>query len=234
MVITIMCLIFTGLGSLNLIGTVLALAHNVPTLEAYVFYGGDMRVTLGVQVLVYAYCLVSDILGVCGVMQNNKCLLLPFIIKLALQILGFFGYIVFFVVKGSNVGDSIHREVENHELRHAAGTVSAIFFFLLIVPLIIAIGITTYFLVIVARYYSELSSGVISGQREGIVLQPLSPQPTAPNAGVATVYVPPGGQVYVPPGGQNVSYGYQQQQPPAYQQQGYGYPATDPGMKQPV
>ena len=27
---------------------------------------------------------------------------------------------------------------------------------------------------------------------------------------------------------------YQEQQPPAYQQQGYGYPPTDPGMKQPV
>ena len=43
----------------------------------------------------------------------------------------------------------------------------------------------------------------------------------AANSGVATVYVPPGGQ--------NPPYGYQQQ-PPAYQQQ----PASNPGMKYPV
>ena len=108
-------------------------------------------------------------------------------------------------------GAVITATTQNHEnVQHVAGSLAAIYFFLLLVPLLIGIGISIYFLTIVVKYYKELSSGVIAGQREGIVLQPYSSQPMQPNTGVATVYVPPGSQVY--------------QQPPAY----------NPGMKQPV
>ena len=226
-VIAIICLVFTGLGALNLISAIGGFLHNTVTADANLLYGGNMGLALGTQILIYTLFLLSDGLCLVGALKNNKCLLWPFFIKMTLQILGLLGLAIFFVVQGAKAGNYISGEINDQDVRHATISFGALFFFLLLIPLLITISISIYFLVIVVKFYSELSSGVGFGQTEGIVLQPYSSQPTGPNTGVATVYVPPGGQ--------NVSYGnQQQQQPPAYQQQGYGYPANNPGMKQPV
>ena len=79
---------------------------------------------------------------------------------------------------------------------------AAIFFYILIIPLLIALGITIYFLTITIKFYHELSSGVVGGRTEGVVLQPYA-APTQFQAGTGP------STVYVPSGAQNVTYAYQ-------------------------
>ena len=221
-VISILCLIFTALGALNLISTIGAfLAGTTSTTDAKLFFNGDVNVSLAVQILIYVFCIVSEILCFVGAMKNNKCLLVPFIIQKSLTILALAAIAILFIFWGSVAGQALVETTDDRDVRTVFGTLGAFMFFLLLIPIFIGIGISIYFLVIVVKYFQEISSGVVSGQSEGIVLQPYSSHPMAPNAGVATVYVPPGGQ--------NPPYGYQQQ-PPAYQQQ----PASNPGMKYPV
>jgi len=210
-VIASICLVLTGLGALNLIGTFGAFSSGHNTIDANLIYGGSVAIAIIVQILIYTSWIASDVCCLVGAIKNNKCLLIPFMIKMSLTILLFFGGIIMCLYYALLTGAVITATTQNHEnVQHVAGSLAAIYFFLLLVPLLIGIGISIYFLTIVVKYYKELSSGVIAGQREGIVLQPYSSQPMQPNTGVATVYVPPGSQVY--------------QQPPAY----------NPGMKQPV
>merc|ERR1719322_999727 len=127
-------------------------------------------------------------------MKNNKCLLVPFIIEMSLTILALAFIAILFIYWGSVAGHALVESTDNRGVHAVVGTFGAFMFFLLLIPIFIGIGISIYFLVIVVKYFQELSSGVVSGQSEGIVLQPYSSQPMAPNVGVATVYVPPGGQ----------------------------------------
>ena len=88
MVIAIICLIFTGLGSLNLISTFAQFASgHATTSDVYTLYGGNITVALGVQIVIYVYWVVSEVLCLVGAIKNNKCLLIPFMICLVLSIL---------------------------------------------------------------------------------------------------------------------------------------------------
>ena len=212
MVISIICLIFTGLGSLNLISTFAQFTSGSATSgDVYTLYGGNITIALGVQILIYVYWFVSEILCLVGAIKNNKCLLIPFMICLCLTILGCVGVTVKMIILGS----------ESLWAQRAFGQpgvgIGGIIWFLMIIPIGIVLGLSIYFLVIIVKFYNELKSGVAAGQREGVVLQPY-----------ASPSVPPGGGkvVYTTPGAQNMSYPTQQypphQQPnPTYSQPGY-------------
>ena len=219
-VIAIIMLIFTGLGSLRLIGTVTAYLYRQLTWEAQFIYGGSMGLALGVQILLYAAWLVSEVLCLIGALKNNKFLLIPFIIVEGLQILIFIGFIILFVFLANQSVDALSDY--NFE------QIGRIFFYFLLIPLLIALGLTIYFLTIAIKFYQELSSGVVCDQTEGVVLQPyISPTPLQAGGGVSTLYVAPGTQ--------NVMYAYQQK-PPSYAQtqQAFAYPSNNPGMKNPA
>ena len=207
MVIAIICLIFTGLGSLNLISTFAQFASgHATTSDVYTLYGGNITIALGVQILIYVYWVVSEVLCLVGAIKNNKCLLIPFMICLVLTILGCAGATILMIILGiSKVSDG------------DADGIGAIFWLLVIIPIGIVLGLSIYFLVIIVKFYNELASGLVDGHREGVVLQPYAPP-----------LVPPGGGqiVYATPGSQNMSYPTQQyppqqQPPPTYSQLGY-------------
>jgi len=232
-VIAIICLIFTALGSLNLIGTVGLFISGQVTPQVNMIYGGSNTLALFIQVIVYAFWIGSEIMCLVGAIKNNKCLLIPFIICLSLTILACIGFAIFFILLGSQALDALtsidHQFKNDEDFQNAAATFGSIFFFLMIVPLLIVLGLTIYFLVIVVKYYNEISSGVVSGQQDGMVLQPYTTSPAVQGGGVSMVYAQPGAQ--------NISYPYQQQ--PAtnmYAQpvQPYTYPANNPGMKNPA
>jgi len=206
-VIAILSLIASGLGALRLITTVtgfLAGTRAGITVDGNLLYGGHMGVALAVQILVFVFCIVSDVLCLVGAIKNNKCLLVPYIVKMSLILLGLAIVVIMCIYWGSIAGALIS-SVNNDDFRHVSGSIAAIYFFLFLIPLFIMIGLASYFLAIVVKFFQELASGVIEGQSEGMVLQPHSSQP-----GVATVYVPQGSEYH--------------QQPPAY----------NPGMKHPV
>merc|ERR1711953_54925 len=60
---------------------------------------------------------------------------------------------------------------------HAVGNVGVLAVFLLIIPAFFVLGLSIYFLVIIVKFYKELESGFVNGQREGVVLQPLTASP---------------------------------------------------------
>ena len=218
MVIAIICLIFTGLGSLNLISTFAQFASgHATTSDVYTLYGGNITIALAVQILIYVYWVVSEVLCLVGAMKNNKCFLIPFMICLVLTILGCAGATILMIILGiSSGGPGDHTGIR------------AIVFFLVIIPIGIILGLSIYFLVIIVKFYNELASGLVDGHREGVVLQPYAPPSVSPGEGQI---------VYATPGSQNMSYPTQQypprqQPPPTYSQQGY-QPNTY-GMKNPA
>ena len=95
----------------------------------------------------------------------------------------------------------------------------------MLIPLCFVVGLAIYFLVIVAKFYKKLSSGIISGQQPGIGLQTYSsPRGVLQGGGVFPVYTMPATQ--------NITYAYQQE--PAtnpYQQHDYANPDKDHGVK---
>ena len=107
---------------------------------------------------------------------------------------------------------------------HSMADLGAAFSILMLIPVLIALGLSIYFLAIVIKFFNEISSGAVSGFQQGVVLQPINtPQTIQQGGGAATVYVPPGAQ--------NVIFQYPQQAPHnPYVQQGYGY---QPGIKNP-
>jgi hypothetical protein len=194
-------------------------------------YGGNIELAV-VQILLFAVWLVSQSLCLIGALKNNKCLVIPFIIIQGLQILACIGFTILFVFLANQSVDALYNHnydsYNEQDFDNFGRNVGGIFFYFLIIPLLIVLGVTIYFLTIVIKFYQELSSGVVGGRTEGIVLQPYtSPTPLQAGGGVPTVYVPPGTQ--------NVVYPYQQQ-PPSYAQtqQAYAYPTNNPGMKNPA
>ena len=219
--IAIICLTLTGLGALNLISTITAFMAGGSSQDDS--EDGDAGLALGIQIVVFGLSIAAEIFCLVGALKNNKCLLIPFMIYLVLIVITCIGLAIWFIYVGAlfyTVGT-----ITGHPLGQALGASGGIFALVLLIPVFIGLGLAIYFFVIVVKFYGELSSGIRSGEREGIVLQPYaSPQGVPATGGVSTVYVPHGAQ--------NVSHAYQQQ--PAtnvYPQQGYGYPAQNPELK---
>jgi len=215
-VVSIICLVFTGLGSFELIGSVTAVIAAQATAEANLLYGGSLELALGIHILLFATWFVSEVLCLIGAIKNKKLFLIPFIVVQCLTIVAIVVFVIFFIILAQKPSAD---EYESY---------APIFFYILIIPFLIALGLTIYFMTITIKFYQELSSGVVGGQTEGVVLQPYaSPTQFQAESGPSTVYVPSGAQ--------NVTYAYQQQ-PPSYAQiqQGYVYPANNPGMKYPA
>ena len=229
MVISIICLIFTGLGSLNLISTVAQSSSGQATSsDVNLFYGGNTTIALGVQILIYVYWVVSEILCLVGASNRyqpgtSKCLLIPFMICMCLTILGCVGVTLLLIFYGSLGAHAVSHIGSEGNVVGAIGSIGVLAVFLMIIPAIIVLGLSIYFLVIIVKFYKELDSGLVTGQRDGVVLQPLAPPSVTPG-GVQVVYATPGAQ--------NMTYPPQQQPPPTYSQ--LGYEPNTQGTKNPA
>ena len=218
-VISVISLCVSGFASLEIIASITAYINSRVTEDAKLIYGGSMGLALGIQVLLYAIWLVSETLCLIGAIKKKKILLIPFIIVQFLQILICIGFIIRCVILGSQ-----HIPFIDSNATRPGG----ISLYFLILPLLIALGLTIYFVTIAMQFYEELSSRIVGGQTMGNVLPPYtSHMPVQASGGISTVYVTPGTE--------NVIYSYRQQ-PPSYEQtqQAYGYSKYNPGMKNPV
>ena len=203
-VISILSLvILTGLNALNLMPIIIAIIK-----------AGNAGLALTIQVAVFTVSIVAAVLCRVGVIKNNKCRLIPFMIYLCAIGLMCIGFGIFVIYSAAI--STYSREW---------GNLGRNLFLLMLIPMFVGLALAIYFFVIVVKFYNELSSGIRSGNREGMVLQRYASPQGVPTAGG-------GSTVYAPYGAQNVSYAYQQL--PAtniYPQQGYGYPAQNPGLK---
>ena len=105
--------------------------------------------------------------------SNNKCQLIPFMIRLCLPILGCVGLIILMIIYG-------FLDAHPHD---PYGKIDLL---VRMIPICIILGFSIYFLVIIVKFYKELASGIVDGQREGVVLQTFN-SPLAPPAGTQVV-----------------------------------------------
>ena len=143
----------------------------------------------------YVFCIVSDVLCLIGAYKYEKYLLMPFIVKPGLFILGLVLFGIFPIQLGFNFW-----------MDHSSD-----FFPVLITLPYVILGLFTYFLVTAIRFFLEISA-VTSRRSERTVLQPISSQPVARSTEV--------GNNRLHSGYQSQTYEYQEQ-PSAYQLQGY-------------
>ena len=171
-------------------------------------------VTYVIHLLAYFLCLI-------GAYRRNKYMLIPFLVVTAIEILLWTGGVIYLIYVLASGVEPSYRALPSSfgDTRDEIVAIGGLFLYLAIVGLLIPLGILSYFFVIVAKFYNEISSGIISGQREGVVLQAYNPPQMAQQGGggVATIYVPP-----------NVPYQYPQQAPPVMQNVAYQHPQQPP------
>ena len=179
MVISIICLILTGIASLDFIVTIGKLtsghftSNEVSTLVGGGVYSPASIFALVVQISISIYWIVSEVLCLAGAIKNNKCLLIPFMIGLCLPILGCVGLIIIMIISG-------FLDAHPHDLYGKMGLL------IFVIPICIILGLSIYFLVIIVKFYKDLASGIVEGQSEGVVLQTFN-SPLAPPVGTQVV-----------------------------------------------
>ena len=104
--------------------------------------------TMGIPIAIFVFILITEILCIVGAVKNNKCLLIPIMIYLVLQIFAGIGLTIFL---GVYFGPTV---------------LMALF----VISMIMAVGISTYTLTIVIKFYRELSFGIACGEQTGLEL----------------------------------------------------------------
>ena len=179
MVISILCLLFTLIGIIcetSFGSWILNIGTGWSSTIAWYTHDirnslGISRVARGIQISIYVYWIVSEVLCWVGTINNNKSLLIPFIICMCLTMLGCFGSAMQYfvpIILPNNIDF-------NWTL------------FLVIVSWLILLGLSIYFLVIIIKFYKELASGHVGGFQQGVVLQPYH-SPLMPLEGSQAVY----------------------------------------------
>ena len=120
-----------------------------------------MGIALAVQIPIYVFCILSDVLCLVGAIKNNKRFLVPFIVKMVLLLSADAVIAILFIYWGATVG-SLMASTNDQDLQNVAGAFGATILFVLLIPLLIGIGIGIYFLVIVVRYFKEISSVMVT------------------------------------------------------------------------
>ena len=172
-VIAIICMIFTGLGFVQLIGIIgIFIIGPVPP-EVNMNY---FSLAFSVQMLVFIFRGVSEIMCLVGAIKNNKCLLIPFIICSSLTVLACIGFLILILSKSQAVivlaYSPLGFGISDNDFEKVGETSVSVLNFLVSVPFLITMGLTIYFLVIVLEHYKDLSSGTVSWQQEGMVITP--------------------------------------------------------------
>ena len=126
-------------------------------IDAAVFLGDmgydayDRYDSLAVQILIHLFCIVSDVMCLAGTIKSRTYLLLPFIAKTSLSILGSVTVIIVMCPRKDARGMAYY---------HTA-----------LIPLIATIEVSIYFLIIVYKYFQHMSSVMDSGKTDKAKLQ---------------------------------------------------------------
>ena len=159
-------------------------------------------ISIGIQAVIYTVIIVAEVLGIVGACKNNKCLLIPFMIYLfAIMLLCigvgiwflYLGVTLILVASDSNLRTYLEQQsaaIDNQDfgsgfgqldldnLNFRQGTAQGVAALggvgtlLMLIPVLIVLAFVIYFFAIVVKFYKQLSSGIRSGEQEGIVLQP--------------------------------------------------------------
>ena len=154
-VISIVCLVLSGLAALWSMVQLVQVGIYASENQSF---GGNGDIFVVIQVVIHIIWITSESLCIVGALKNKKWLLVPFMICLALQILGCIVGLIFVASDFSEDGFSVYT-------------------LLYIIPLFIVLGISFYFLSIAIRFHAELNYGWGSAEHPGMSLQSYTALP---------------------------------------------------------
>ena len=160
-VISIICLAVTLIGIIC--ETSFGYLIYMPILEPLCYPLSNPTLARGIQISIDAFWIVSEVLCLVGAIKNNKYLLIPFITCMCLTILGCVGMTILLILIAFLCQGFCSRKSGCNCLLELLPT---------IVPWLILLGLSRYFLVIVVKFYKELASGHVGGFQPGVDLLP--------------------------------------------------------------
>ena len=139
-VISIIWLVLTGISAIRgMVLTILAYTSGDEYIShVHKTFGVGLDLYVGILVVVHIIWITSEILSIVGAVKNKRWLLVPFMICSALQIVGCIGGLIVVVSVFSGKSDPASALV-------------------CIIPLLILLGISIYFVSIVKRFHDQLS-----------------------------------------------------------------------------
>ena len=158
-VIGILYLVFLALSLIVVIATILNAVEVKEAYENYEDVEKSYAIALGLEIPWFVFSVISVVLCLMGAFKNNKCFLIPFIVLQCLNILIFIGLGILFIYLGT-VTVSIGGSIGGGFGGIVASWGSA--FFVLLIPVLIGLGMSIYFLVIVVKFFQELSMGIVA------------------------------------------------------------------------
>ena len=116
--------------------------------------------------------LISGLLCLIGAVKRRKNLLIPHVIVIFLTVLGISVAAIFLLVSGSVLAAGGIAMMDNQTGPTAwLGLGFGIFFLIVLIPILIALGLHIYYLVIVYKYYTELlNSGVPNSNTTAVMV----------------------------------------------------------------
>lgn len=167
--------------------------------------------------------LISGVLCLIGAVKRRKNLLIPHVIVIFLTVLGISVAAIFLLVSGSVLAAGGIAMMDNQTGPTAwLGLGMGIFFLVVLIPILIALGLHIYYLAIVYKYYKELLNSGLANHSDATVMV----LKTTTSAYPAQTFQPNGyhSQVACDNQQQNIiNNGYQADPPPAYE---YKEPST--------
>ena len=157
-VIGILYLVFLALSLIIVIGTIVKAVEDKEIIETNEDVEKGYAIALGLEIPWFVFSVISVVLCLMGAIKNNKCFLIPFIVLQCFNILIFIGLGILFIYLGTvvvSIGGAI-----GGAFGGIVGSWGAAFFVLLI-PVLIGLGMSIYFLIIVVKFFQELSMGIM-------------------------------------------------------------------------
>ena len=187
-IISITSLIVTGLSVLNILK--LIITGYVDAILS-IFFHDHFISSLFVQLVVFIVHLITYILCFIATIKRNKYMLIPFLIVTVIHIIFFISVAIYFIYLAVLVQIAV--ELTDSNIIARLGFVLILAF---LVPIIAASAVSTYSLVIVAKFYQEIDNEWELQIPPTITIQECTPRENTPETQfmnskeIATIYDP--------------------------------------------
>ena len=187
-IISITSLIVTGLSVLNILK--LIITGYVDAILS-IFFHDHFISSLFVQLVVFIVHLITYILCFIATIKRNKYMLIPFLIVTVIHIIFFISVAIYFIYLAVLVQIAV--ELTDSNIIASLGFVLILAF---LVPIIAASAVSTYSLVIVAKFYQEIDNEWELQIPPTITIQECTPRENTPETQfmnskeIATIYDP--------------------------------------------
>ena len=129
------------------------------------FFHGEFILAIVVQIFVFIIHVTTYIMCFMATIKRNKLMLIPFLIVTILHIFIYIGLGIYVIYIGC-----LFVLTDNDAL-----TGIGVLVFIFLVPIVIGLIVSTYFVIVVSKFYYEISIGISAAVLPTIVIQHSTP-----------------------------------------------------------